>query len=236
MCHLKGTNHRTIAPLLHPGRWPQGPGERLSHRAQAPGDSLDGGEGLCLGQITLSNSRDRLLWLGLCRYFVTHPAGTFICIYSSWLTCHSPSSDVSIQGTIIYRIIDSQAPQGLPCQVTSRPLPVSPEGMRALSGSRPFLQAQPGGGEGPAGLALSLWLLFLLPLGVTQSAPGPPATGHVQMMTRPSPWPQINAKAAIASRSPALHTRCFTSSSHLSHASLNGLQFVHIPWKARPKN
>lgn len=71
-----------------------------------------------------------MVWLR--GYFVTHPAGTFICIYSSWLTCHSPSSNVSIQGTIIYRIIDSQAPQGLPCQVTSQPLLVFSRGRSVL--------------------------------------------------------------------------------------------------------
>lgn len=64
---------------------------------------------------------------------MTHPVGTFICIYSSWLTCHSPSSNVSIQGTIIYRIIFSRTPHRLPCQVTSGPTLVTSRGRTTLS-------------------------------------------------------------------------------------------------------
>lgn len=79
--------------------------------------------GLCSGKkMNFSCGRNRSTVVGLCRYFVTHPAGTFIYIYSSWLTCHSPSSDVSIQGTIIYRIIGSQTLRGLPWHGTSQPL------------------------------------------------------------------------------------------------------------------
>lgn len=83
----------------------------------------------------LKQRRNHLLWSGLRRYFVTHPAGTFICIYSSWLTCHSPSSNVSIPGTVIYRIIDSRAPRGLPCRVTFQSLLVSSQGQECCDPS-----------------------------------------------------------------------------------------------------
>lgn len=94
---------------------------------------------------------------------MAHPAGTFICIYSSWLTCHSPSSNVSIQGTIIYRIIDSRAPYRLSCQVTSPPLLVTSRDESKLPGC-PFLQIQSEGGEvSPSTSPLCFW--FFLPRG-----------------------------------------------------------------------
>lgn len=90
---------------------------------------------------------------------MAHPAGTFICIYSSWLTCHSPSSNVSIQGTIIYRIIDSRAPHRLSCQVTSPPLLVTSRDESRLPGC-PFLQIQSeGGGSLPVHLSSLLLVL-----------------------------------------------------------------------------
>lgn len=169
MCHVEGTNHRMVVPFLFPGRWPRAHGKRLSR---------EGWHGLgrrgCSGErIHLGNSRDHFTVVWLCRYFVTHPAGTFICIYSSWLTCHSPSSNVSIQGTIIYRIIDSQAPQGLPWQVTSQPLLV-------LSGGRSMLPTRLSVPSDEASSASLSTLVSGLstPPGVTQSTPGPHATGH----------------------------------------------------------
>ena len=91
-------------------------------------------KGICFGTDDyLKQRRNHLLWSGLRRYFVTHPAGTFICIYSSWLTCHSPSSIVSIPGTVIYRIIDSRTPRGLPCRVTFQLLLVSSQGQECAA-------------------------------------------------------------------------------------------------------
>lgn len=134
---------------------------------------------------------------------MTHPAGTFICIYSSWLTCHSPSSNVSIQCTIIYRIIDSRAPQGLPCQVTSQPLQVFSRG-RSVLPTRLFV---PSDAASPANLS---------PVVPGISAPWghpehtcPPATGQpfrcVPTGMSPSPLLQTNTEAAT-SPAPALHS------------------------------
>lgn len=203
-----------IAPLPRPGRWHRGHGKGSRGGQHRLWEASPTEEGACAQGRGLppAIAETILLWTRLWRYFVTHPAGTFICIYSSWLTCHSPSLNVSIQGTIIYRIIDSQAPSGLPCQVPSWPLPVSSRGRSTLP---TWLSIPPGTArlsEGPAPLARSLRLQFFLPLGITQSVPGPPTTGHVQMVTRPSPRLQINAKAAITAPSPALHTRPFTPS------------------------
>lgn len=111
-----------------------------------------------------------LPWSVLCRYSVAHPAGTFICIYSSWLTCHSPSSNVSIQGTIIYRTIGSRAPYRLSCQVTSPPLLVTSRDENKLPGC-PFLQTQLEGGKVSPSIHLSSLLLVL-------SAPW--VTRHIQ--------------------------------------------------------
>jgi hypothetical protein len=101
-------------------------GKALGRHSPDPGRQPGSGKQTVL-RTGFSQQLQTLLWSALCGYFVAHPAGTFICIYSSWLTCHSPSSNVSIQGTIIYRIIDSPAPYRL--QVTSPPL-LSPLGTR----------------------------------------------------------------------------------------------------------
>lgn len=100
------------------GRDSPGPGRQPGNRKQ----------GVFKAEDLLSNAESPVVRARWC--FVAHPAGTFICIYSSWLTCHSPSSHVSIQGIIIYRIIDSRAPYRLSCHVTA-PSCWLPPGTRA---------------------------------------------------------------------------------------------------------
>lgn len=178
----------------------------MQEDSRVPGVASTGEKAYVLGTDDyLKQQRNHLLWSGLHRYFVTHPAGTFICIYSSWLTCHSPSSNVSIPGTVIYRVIDSRAPRGLPCQWLSSCGWSPPRGRSALPTWLSIPLGTAWQSEGPAPQAVYLHLWFFLPLGVTQRAPGSPATGQVQMVTTPSLWLQINTKAAITSPSLALH-------------------------------
>lgn len=106
----------------------------MQEDSSVPGVASTGEKAYVLGTDDyLKQQRNHLLWSGLHRYFVTHPAGTFICIYSSWLTCHSPSSNVSIPGTVIYRVIDSRAPRGLPCRVTFQSRLVSSQGQECAA-------------------------------------------------------------------------------------------------------
>lgn len=131
---------------------------------------------------------------------MTHPAGTFICIYSSWLTCHSPSSNVSIQGAIIYGIIDSQAPQGLPCRVTSQPLLGVSRGRSVL----PTRLSIPSDTASSTGLS-PVALVLSAPWGHPAHAIGWPF-GCVQTGMTPSPLLQMNSRAATTPPSPALHS------------------------------
>lgn len=210
MLHVESTNRRLIMPFLFPGRWPH----PLTGRGSGGRGSMDSGEEVCSGQrINCRNSRDHFTVVWLWRCFVTRPAETFICIYSSWLTCHSPSSNVSIQGTIIYRIIDSQPPQGLPCQVTSQLLRVFSRGQNVL----------PTPLSTPSDVAFSASLSPVVPVlsapwGDPEHTPRgrenrntcPPTPGQpfrcVPTEMSPSPFLQMNPKTATTSPAPALHS------------------------------
>lgn len=138
-------------------------GKALRRHSPDPARQRGSGKQAVLRTEDFSQQLQALLWSALCTYFVAHPEGTFICIYSSWLTCHSPSSNVSIQGTIIYRIIDSRAPYRHSCQVTSPPLLVTSRDESKLPGC-PFLWIQSEGGE-VFSSTCPLYFWFFLPQG-----------------------------------------------------------------------
>lgn len=136
MCHFKDTDHRRTAPSLGPGRWPQGHGEMLSCRRTAGfREAAPTGEKAYVSGHMITSSNEETIYCGQGSVGILWPIlreHLFVSIPVGWpATAHLQM--YQSPGTVIYRVIDSRAPRGLPCRVTFQSRLVSSQGQECAA-------------------------------------------------------------------------------------------------------